>query len=273
MSLRSKVGDLRRRVLSSCHRRLVPLGAHGPIITFSFDDFPRSALTVGAEILERVGARATYYVAMSLMGTTNNLGEQFGEEDLVSVAERGHELASHTFTHLYAREAGYSAFHDDVKRGEQAIRKTGLPTSGNFAYPYGDVTLQIKKMLGPHLMSCRGTFGGVNAPVVDLNLLRANSLYGGIDRAEAAKRLVLENEKRNGWLIFYTHDVSARPSPYGSTPELLADVCSFAANRKARLMTVAQVMKELGQENPLCPEVCLANESSAPRTALSHSLQ
>ena len=104
MSLRSRMGDLRRKVLSGCHRRLVPLGPHGPIITFSFDDFPRTALTIGADIVERVGGRATYYVAMSLMNTTNNLGDQFCAEDLVSVVKRGHEMASHTFSHCRREE-------------------------------------------------------------------------------------------------------------------------------------------------------------------------
>src|SRR2546422_1017858 len=100
MSLRSQIGSLRRRVLTDFHRRIVPLSTRDPIVTFSFDDFPRSSLTVGAEILERFGARATYYVAMSLMDTVNHLGEQFRREDLVALLDRGHELASHTFGHL-----------------------------------------------------------------------------------------------------------------------------------------------------------------------------
>jgi peptidoglycan/xylan/chitin deacetylase (PgdA/CDA1 family) len=248
MIFRSQLGNMRRRILSSLYRRVVPLGARGPIITFSFDDFPRTALTIGADILEGVGARATYYVAMSLMNTTTNLGEQFCDEDLVSVVERGHELASHTFGHLSARQVSYQAFHRDVDKGEQAIQEEMLlSTSGNFAYPYGEVTLGVKKKLGSHFMSCRGTYGGVNGPDVDLNLLRANSLYGDLDHGgEAAKRLVLENEKQSGWLIFYSHDVIAKPSPFGCTPKLLADICSFAASRNARFMTVAQVIKELG---------------------------
>jgi peptidoglycan/xylan/chitin deacetylase (PgdA/CDA1 family) len=266
MNFRSRLGDVRRRILTGHYRRIVPLAAHGPIITFSFDDFPRTALTVGADILEGVHARATYYVAMSLMNTTNNLGEQFRDEDLVSVIDRGHELANHTFTHCSARRVSYSAFYSDVERGEQAIRKQiGLSTSGNFAYPYGDVTLQVKKKLGPHLTSCRGTYGGVNAPDVDLNLLRANTLYGDLEHAEAAEQLVLENEKRNGWLLFYSHDVTAKPSPYGCTPRLLAHICSFAAGRSARFMTVGQVMKELGQHNPLSSEISQANGSSASK--------
>ena len=252
MTLRSQIGVVRRSILSGLHRRVVPLGAHGPIITFSFDDFPRTALTIGAKILEDFGVRATYYVAMSLINTTNNLGEQFRDEDLASVLEHGHELASHTFSHLSARRVNYDAFERDVQSGEQAIReKMGACGSGNFAYPYGDVTFRAKKEIGSQLVSCRGTCEGLNGPDVDLNLLRANSLYGDIDGVDAAKSLILENEKRQGWLIFYSHDVTSRPSPFGCTPRLLEAVCSFAAARNMQFMTVAQVMRDLGQEPTL----------------------
>jgi hypothetical protein len=88
----------------------------------------------------------------------------------------------------------------------------------------------------------------LNGPEADLNLLRANSLYGGLDRADAAKKLIMENEKRGHWLIFYSHDVAANPSRFGCTPQLLDAVCWFAAERGARLMTVAQVMNELGEQ-------------------------
>jgi peptidoglycan/xylan/chitin deacetylase (PgdA/CDA1 family) len=218
----------------------------GPIITFTFDDFPRTALTTGAAVLESFGARATYYVAMSLMNTTNDLGEQFRQEDLDSVLDRGHELASHTYSHLSARKVSYRVFRDDVAKGEQAIReKMGVSGSGNFAYPYGDATLGAKRRLGPELMSSRGTCGGLNGPDVDLNLLRANSLYGDVDRVEAAKRLILENEQQRHWLIFYSHDVAPKPSPFGCTPKLLEAVCSLAAAREGRFMTVAQVVRDL----------------------------
>jgi peptidoglycan/xylan/chitin deacetylase (PgdA/CDA1 family) len=274
MSLRSQFGSLRRKILSDFCQRVVPLAAHGPIITFCFDDFPRTALTIGADIVEAVGARATYYVAMSLMNTTTNLGEQFCDEDLFSAVERGHELASHTFSHLSARRVAHDAFRGDVDKGERAIQEgMRLSTSGNFAYPYGEVTLGVKRRLGLHFTSCRGTYGGVNGRNVDLNLLRANSLYGDLDRAEAAKRLVVENESRNGWLIFYSHDVTTKPSPYGCTPRLLAHICSFAAGRNARFMTVAQVMKELGQHNSLFSEISQASERSASKTPLTYSIR
>jgi peptidoglycan/xylan/chitin deacetylase (PgdA/CDA1 family) len=249
MSIRSQAGNVRRKVLSSLCRRPVPLGGRDSIVTFCFDDFPRTALTVGAPILESFGAHATYYVAMSLVNSRNELGEQFRHEDLGSLRYRGHELASHTFSHLSARRVGYDAFEDDVKAGEEAIRASvGAPTSGNFAYPYGHVTVGSKKKLGPKFMSCRGTFSGLNGPDLDLNLLRANSLYGDVDQLDVVKRLIVENEKKNFWLIFYSHDVASKPSRFGCTPELLEATCSLAAAHHARFMTVAQVMEQLGQE-------------------------
>lgn len=246
LSLRSRIGGVRRYLWCSFHSRLVPLGNRGPIVTFSFDDFPRTALTNGASIVERYGGRATYYVTMGLMGTDNHLGEQFRIEDLRSLIERGHEVASHTFSHLSAQNTSFQVFRQDVDRCEKAIRESiSVGPSNNFAYPYGEVTLTAKKQLGPRMRSCRGTCTGFNGPDVDLNLLRANSLYGDIDQADAAKQLILENENRRTWLIFYSHDVVRKPSRFGCTPALLEAVVSFASDRGARMMTVADVVGEL----------------------------
>ena len=48
-----------------------------PLISFTFDDFPRSALTVGGEILERHGARGTYYASLGVMGKYEAAGLMF----------------------------------------------------------------------------------------------------------------------------------------------------------------------------------------------------
>jgi peptidoglycan/xylan/chitin deacetylase (PgdA/CDA1 family) len=233
-------------MLSSVGRRTASLGARGPIVTFTFDDFPRSALTVGGDILERFGGRATYYVAMGLMGARNAVGEHFHLEDIRDAVERGHEVGSHTFSHPSARKTSVSEFMRDVDRGENAIREgMNLSPSRNFAYPYGEVTLAIKEKLGARMGSCRGTCDGLNGPDVDLNLLRSNRLYGDVDQADAAKRLIIENEKQKSWLIFYSHDVDSSPSPYGCTPALLEQVVSFAADHSARLATVEDVVNEI----------------------------
>jgi peptidoglycan/xylan/chitin deacetylase (PgdA/CDA1 family) len=183
---------------------------------------------------------------MGLMGTTNELGEQFGYEDLHSAAARGHELANHSFSHFSARRTSLKEFMGDVDRCEREIRETiAVNLSNNFAYPYGDVTSIVKMKLGSRMGSCRGTYDGLNGPDVDLNLLRANRLYGGHGQVDAARRLVLENERRKSWLIFYSHDVSSTPSRFGCTTGMLEDVVSFAAQHSVGILPVRDVMGKI----------------------------
>src|SRR5437870_5577238 len=77
----------------------------GGVASFTFDDFPKSALTVGGAILEKYEARATYYTAMQLAGTQNHLGPMFEVDDIAAAHRAGHEIACHTFSHLGCRRA------------------------------------------------------------------------------------------------------------------------------------------------------------------------
>jgi peptidoglycan/xylan/chitin deacetylase (PgdA/CDA1 family) len=247
MTPRSVLSAVRRKALCSLYTRNVPWGDRGATVSFSFDDFPRTAYTVGGAILKSLGATGTYYAAKALMNTENNLGEQFGPEDIHSLLRDGHELASHTYSHISCKSVSISAYRNDVDRGRKAIEQVaGISDSGNFAYPFGDVTLEAKETLGPQLCSSRSIFPGFNGPNVDLNLLRANSLYGDCGQLIKAQKLILESRKRNSWLIFYSHDVRPNPSAYGCTPSLLESTVSFALKQECRVLNVKEVLADLG---------------------------
>jgi peptidoglycan/xylan/chitin deacetylase (PgdA/CDA1 family) len=247
MSIRASIGLARRKLLFSMYSRPVSLGARGPIISFTFDDFPRTALAVGGRILKSYGLRGTYYTALGLMNTSNHLGDQFRREDLETVLNDGHELASHTYNHVSSRSVSCMTFRKEVEKGRKAIEElTGQSDFGNFSFPFGEVTLNAKRAVGQDVASSRSIWSGLNGPEVDLNLLRANSLYGGLNKSAQVQELILENERRGSWLIFYSHDVSPTPSRFGCTPELFEFVVSFASSRGTRILTVAEVVTELG---------------------------
>ncbi len=92
-----------------CYRRSAgeqfSLGDRGPIVSFGFDDFPRTAYSVGGRILESFGARGTYYVAPALMHSDGPLGEICNADDILNLLEKGHELGTQTLHHLSARAA------------------------------------------------------------------------------------------------------------------------------------------------------------------------
>src|SRR4030095_3773547 len=84
----NRVRSRLRRIMSSrlCRRNL-RLQNSQPLISFSFDDFPRSAFLTGARILADHGISGTYYTSFGLMGETAPTGEIFLQEDLPLVLQ------------------------------------------------------------------------------------------------------------------------------------------------------------------------------------------
>ena len=104
-------------------RRVVRLANTTPMISFTFDDFPRSALHSGGTILEEFGLAATYYAALGLMNAEAPVGRIFSEEDLSEVLARGHELGCHTFDHCHAWKTHPTAFEQSILKNRWALRQ------------------------------------------------------------------------------------------------------------------------------------------------------
>jgi peptidoglycan/xylan/chitin deacetylase (PgdA/CDA1 family) len=241
--LSSLSGAIRRIGLPLWKTRKTVLRNTPPIVSFTFDDFPRSALTSGGAILQRHNARGTYYTAMGLLGITNHEGEHFQMRDLHDLLRDGHELGSHTYGHLSALRTPLEKFLADALRGESELANLrGSTAQGNFAYAYGDVSFASKPAIGAQMRSCRGIRGGINAPFADLNLLKANSIYSKTFDLNFTERLIQENQRKRGWLIFYSHDIRDNPSDYGCTPSEFESVVQAASRGGAKLLTISQAL-------------------------------
>jgi peptidoglycan/xylan/chitin deacetylase (PgdA/CDA1 family) len=243
MYSRQLLGKIRRGAISAISRRDLPLSGAGPVVSFTFDDFPQSALRVGGTILKSYQAHGTFYTAIGLMSQINDLGQQFCVEDLQALLLDGHELGSHTFGHLSCRSSTLREFEVDVWKGREAVEQiAGGDRPHHFSYPYGHITSRAKPRIGAHMSSCRGIAPGINESPADLNLLRANSLYSSSFHLDSIDRLLALNEERRGWLIFYTHDISMNPSAFGCKPFEFEDVVKLAIKRRSKILPVGQVV-------------------------------
>jgi peptidoglycan/xylan/chitin deacetylase (PgdA/CDA1 family) len=243
MPIRPLLAKVRSSTVAAISRRNTILRDSGPIVSFTFDDFPRSALEVGGTILKSYGAHGTYYAAMGLMGTASALGQQFCATDLELLQREGHELGSHTFKHVSCRSVFLREFEAEATKGRESVAKvTGVQEPHNFAYPYGHVTLRAKASVGRKFTSCRGISPGINRNPVDLNLLKANRLYSQSINFETIQNLLELNDEVGGWLIFYTHDVADVPSNYGCKPADFEKVVRLVSKRRCKILKVAEVI-------------------------------
>ncbi|HWD60614.1 MAG TPA: polysaccharide deacetylase family protein [Stellaceae bacterium] len=218
----------------------------GGVVSFTFDDFPRSAWVNGGAILEKYDRRGTYYTAMGMAGTANKLGPMFELDDLRAAHAQGHEIACHTFHHRDVARLQTIEIADEIDRNAVALAEIlGDASVDNFAYPFGGVSLSAKSELGPRFASCRGTGRGLNRGTVDLTDLFSTSIYDANFDRDRLCQLIDDAQTEGGWLIFYTHDVADAPSPFGCTPAQFQSIVAYAAEN-VPVLPVREVLAGLG---------------------------
>jgi peptidoglycan/xylan/chitin deacetylase (PgdA/CDA1 family) len=244
MTLRSlparAVGRYRRLACTSLFRNPVKMRNEAPIISFTFDDFPRSAYYTGGAILRAHGFRGTFYAAFGLAGTLEPVGKIFSREDLVKLVADGHELGCHTFGHCHSWNTAPAAFErsiiDNARRLHELLPEAVFKT---LAYPLSGPRPNTKRRAARHFSCCRGGGQTYNAAVVDRGLLSAYFLEQA-KHPDFVKRMIDGNADACGWLIFATHDVCETASPWGCTPGFLDDIVRYASRSGASVLPVGQ---------------------------------
>jgi peptidoglycan/xylan/chitin deacetylase (PgdA/CDA1 family) len=228
-------------------RRPLAIRTQVPLISFTFDDFPRSALVAGGAILNRYGLSGTYYASLGLLGKDSPSGPICVPGDLRELRERGHELGCHTFSHCHSWDTEKSAFETSLIQNRAALSEL-LPGAEftSFSYPISEPRPLTKRRVAEYFLSCRAGGQRFNTGTVDLNLLAAYFLEKSRDRVQAVKNLIDDNRAVRGWLIFATHDVSESPSRFGCTPGFFEDIVQYAASSGARILPVVNALEVLG---------------------------
>lgn len=219
--------------------------ASGPMASFSFDDFPRSAWTAGGAILERHGAKATYYTAGRFCGLREDGLDYYTPEDLRAAHAAGHEIGCHTFSHQPSPTVGSKALEADLARNQAFVSELLGPDGSEmstFAYPYGHVSLRTKRLAGRRYEASRGYRWGVNRRRLDRGELLAVHLEARSWNAPDIEARIGAARDARGWLVFVTHDVSDAPSPYGATPAMLEHALGAVRSAGFEILTVRDAM-------------------------------
>jgi peptidoglycan/xylan/chitin deacetylase (PgdA/CDA1 family) len=227
-------------------RRRLTVGPDRPLISFTFDDFPRSALYVGGEILNRHGFAGTYYVALGLAGKQVSSGTMFEMSDLPHLLRQGHELGCHTFAHCHSWQTDAARYESSVIENRMALEDL-MPDIAfrSFSYPYCAPRPTIKRRVARYFLSCRGGAQGINAGATDLNQLDAFFLEKSRGDLQRVREIIDHNCQRRGWLVFATHDIADSPTAFGCTPRFFEQVVEYAATSGAQLLPVVQALRVL----------------------------
>lgn len=220
-----------------------------PTVSFTFDGFPRSAARAGAGLLRNIGAAGTFYASAAYAGSKGPGGPMFEAADVAALQAAGHEIGCATYAGLSGARASPDAMLADMVRNADVLAEMGLDRRLiSFAYPRGETTGALKDRLPSRFTSGRGAQPGLASGKADLAQLRANALFG----PGALKRCLAvleEARRRQGWAIFFAHDVSARPGPWGAPTGLMERLCGSAFTGGMRIAPVGEALATILAES------------------------
>jgi peptidoglycan/xylan/chitin deacetylase (PgdA/CDA1 family) len=240
-------GKLSRFLARNTRTKSLAMRNDTPVITFTFDDVPASACSIGAAILEQYGVRGTFYVSGGGYGVASPGGRLATADQVSALHARGHEVGCHTYSHPAVSGIAHDALVADLERNRCLLSgiNGGLAVR-NFAYPYGDLSFRTKRYLETRFDSCRSLMRGVNEGAADLGMLKTCPLEDTTIDREDIREFIARTVSTKGWLIFSSHDVAEPPSRFGVTPGLLAFALGASRQAGCRLATVAEGLALVG---------------------------
>ena len=119
----------------------------------------------------------------------------------------------------------------------------------SFSYPISPPRPLTKAKIADHFLCCRGSGQTLNVGTADLNQLSAYFLEKSRNSVQSVKDLIDSNRQVRGWLIFATHDISDKPTPYGCTPEFFEQVVRWAVDSGAQVLPVVEALESLRSNN------------------------
>ena len=238
-SLREKLDKARRGIARKLRpRTLRELPAPG-MLSICFDDFPKTAWTVGGPVLRDHGVRATYYVSGGLRETIFDGERMFDAGDLEAVHAEGHEIGCHTFDHQSCLRRGTGALLRSIDDNARFVRgHLGDVRLVSFAYPYGDAPYRAKRFAAGRFATARGVDAGLNRGTLDVGQLKAVGLEASRKGLDQVLGWIERAARDRAWLVVYTHDVQERPSDYGCRPAELERLISSAKGAGLEILSV-----------------------------------
>jgi len=235
---------LRQEAAARLARRPLLMRNAEPLVSFTFDDFPRSALWEGGAILQAHGVAGTFFTSFGLMGRVGPTGEMFSAVDLNELARQKHEIGCHTYDHYHAWDTAAADFEASIIRNREALSKhmPGVHFR-TFSYPISSPRPRIKRRTGQYFACCRGGGQSYNLGTADLSNLAAFFIEQSRDNFDAIERLIENNASQRGWLIFATHDVSKSPTQFGCTPSMLEKIVRRALRTGARALSISKALQ------------------------------
>ncbi|WP_297368123.1 polysaccharide deacetylase family protein [Cryobacterium sp.] len=217
-------------VLAPVAANAVENPAPSALVSFTFDDGFRSALTNAAPTLQKHGLTGTNYVVTNCVGMTTVPNTCRAQNDVPYLTwaqvkqlqtQYGWEIGSHGVDHQCLASTGddcqsnkltVAQIDAQLANSRSALAAQGI-TATAFAPPYGDYDQTVLAKVAKYYSSMRGFRDeGVNLWPLSDYLVNNVAVEEGLDTVATLKAKVDQAIAAKSWVVFTFHDIVPTPS-------------------------------------------------------------
>lgn len=217
-----------------------PAAFSSPAVSVTFDDGWGSSKSNGAQILDELGFKATYYINPAYLGNS----QYMTEDDVKELLASGYQIGSHTNTHIDISSYSQEKVEADMMAAAKYLKKRGIE-SADFASPYGKYDNNVLSYVMSLSNSHRGTEFGINTKQ---NFDKANlrALFIRKETTDTELRRALDMARRtNGWLILIYHKIEPSDSEFDVDKETFKRQMEIVKKSGIQVNTVGDVLANL----------------------------
>jgi peptidoglycan/xylan/chitin deacetylase (PgdA/CDA1 family) len=217
------------------------------IVTFTFDDVPKSVARVGLPILQKYRYPATVFV--ETRNTDGNYPDYMNWDDVKKVADAGWEVGAHTHTHPHLTKLTDEEILEDLFTSAQKLAEHGYAPT-DFASPYGDLDDRVLAIIKRHYASQRDAWpAGVNElPLKDPYHIASYEVNNDTNWSTLSS-LLDDLQTKGGWLVLQVHEVTPKGQPVQGQYDtnLLEDIVERVHARGFPVLTIREALSRLSK--------------------------
>ena len=189
----------------------VPVPPAGSIakVSVTFDDGWISAYNLLIPAMDERGLKATHFIVSDFLDRPGFGADYIGSEQLLDLANRGHEIASHSRMHIDQTTLHGAALNDDLAGSKANLQALHHQIVG-FAPPFGQYNAEVSAAAAKHYTYLRTVKAGLNEKPYKTEELWGVVVHDKMQLDEFAK-WVIDAAKTGHWVIFIYHRAAKEP--------------------------------------------------------------
>jgi peptidoglycan/xylan/chitin deacetylase (PgdA/CDA1 family) len=190
--------------------KVLPWNGHKAAASLTFDDGYPSHLDIVIPELDQRGIKASFYLIANRIER---------KDEWRKIIAKGHEIGNHTLDHRHPAEMTPDQQEAQVVGANHVLQKEFGVQLRTFAYPYTEVTPELKAAVGKTDLLARGGYGKsfVLVPSLDPEWLDIPSRETEAKTPLTQyKKWVGDSLKQEGWLVWRIHRVEESPTETNS---------------------------------------------------------